>query len=97
MCAAGVLLLASTVTTRGSAVVELPDGGPSAGGGTTLTWKPCAGEGRQGFECAVAKAPLDYARPRWRTIDLVVIRHRATAPGRRVGSLFFNPGGPGRP
>ncbi|MFG2558507.1 alpha/beta fold hydrolase [Streptomyces sp. NPDC048496] len=95
MCAAGVLLLASAVTTGGQVVVELSDGGPSGAGGTTLTWKPCEGEGRQGFECATAKVPLDYARPRWRTIDLVVIRHRATAPGRRVGSLFFNPGGPG--
>ncbi|MEW2488524.1 alpha/beta hydrolase [Streptomyces sp. NPDC048411] len=97
MCAAGVLLLVSAVTTRGSVVVELSDGGLSTGAGTTLTWKPCEGEGRQGFECAMVKSPLDYARPRWRTIDLVVIRHRATAPGRRVGSLFFNPGGPGGP
>lgn len=30
-------------------------------------------------------------------ISLAVIRHRATGPGRRIGSLFFNPGGPGDP
>jgi pimeloyl-ACP methyl ester carboxylesterase len=65
------------------------------GGATVLEWKPCEDETQRGFECAVANVPLDHTRPRWRTIELSVIRRRATASERRVGSLFFNPGGPG--
>lgn len=30
-------------------------------------------------------------------IQLAVIKHQATGPARRIGSLFFNPGGPGDP
>jgi pimeloyl-ACP methyl ester carboxylesterase len=39
--------------------------------------------------------PLDYADPGGRQIELFVARVRATDPGRKIGSLFTNPGGPG--
>jgi pimeloyl-ACP methyl ester carboxylesterase len=39
--------------------------------------------------------PLDWDRPRGRTIGLKVIRHLASRPEERIGSLFVNPGGPG--
>jgi pimeloyl-ACP methyl ester carboxylesterase len=39
--------------------------------------------------------PLDYGNPQGTTIELAVIRHRATDPTNRIGALFFNPGGPG--
>ncbi|MGW1495579.1 hypothetical protein [Streptomyces sp. NPDC002402] len=95
VCAAAALLISSAVAT-GSVAAGPANGKASAGGtGTALRWTACEGEEQQGFECATAKVPLDYTRPRGRTIDLAVIRHPATAPGRRVGSLFFNPGGPG--
>lgn len=60
-----------------------------------LDWSPCI-PGRR-FDCATAKMPLDYSDPGGRTIDLAVIRRKATDPGRRIGTLFFNPGGPGGP
>ena len=41
--------------------------------------------------------PLDYRHPGGGKIDLAVIRRRATDPAHRLGSLFFNPGGPGGP
>ncbi|MFC9248945.1 alpha/beta hydrolase [Streptomyces sp. NPDC057136] len=99
VCAAGVLLL-STAVVSGTGVTEPSHGGAPVGdGGSALWWEPCRGEAQRGFECATAKVPLDYDRPWSRTIDLAVIRHRATAPGQRTGagtqSLFFNPGGPG--
>ncbi|WP_406267354.1 alpha/beta hydrolase [Streptomyces sp. NBC_00191] len=95
VCAAAALLISFAVAT-GSVAAGPANGKASAGGtGTALRWTACEGEEQQGFECATAKVPLDYTRPRGRTIDLAVIRHPATAPGRRVGSLFFNPGGPG--
>ena len=39
--------------------------------------------------------PLDWRHPGGPSIDLAVIRHLASRPGQRIGSLFLNPGGPG--
>ncbi|MCP9987098.1 alpha/beta hydrolase [Streptomyces sudanensis] len=60
--------------------------------GQRLRWRAC---GTPGFQCATLKAPLDYARPDGARIDLAVARAKATGPGRRLGSLLVNPGGPG--
>ncbi|MFE0425359.1 alpha/beta hydrolase [Streptomyces sp. NPDC058953] len=51
--------------------------------------------GGSAWECATIKAPLDYADPNGKTIDLALIRARATDPKKRIGSLIFNFGGPG--
>jgi pimeloyl-ACP methyl ester carboxylesterase len=39
--------------------------------------------------------PLDWDRPKGRTISLALIRHLASKPGERIGTMFINPGGPG--
>lgn len=41
------------------------------------------------------KAPLDYAKPADGDVRLAVARKKATGPGKRLGSLLVNPGGPG--
>ena len=56
-----------------------------------LHWRDCG----NGFECTTARVPLDYDRPRGRTIRLALLRLPASEPSRRIGSLFINPGGPG--
>ncbi|MET9813451.1 alpha/beta hydrolase [Streptomyces sp. NPDC006386] len=56
-----------------------------------LTWSDCQG----GFECANADVPLDYRDPQGRTITLAVIRKKAPDQGRKKGTLFLQPGGPG--
>ena len=69
---------------------------PAAGGATTtsLSWSPCyPREGR--FQCAKMAVPLDYSQPDGPTIELAVIRQRATDRAHRIGSLLLNPGGPG--
>lgn len=38
--------------------------------------------------------PLDWDHPNGRKIHLAVVRHLASKPKRRIGSMFFNPGGP---
>ncbi|MYW70327.1 alpha/beta fold hydrolase [Streptomyces sp. SID8379] len=58
----------------------------------TPKWREC---GVPGFECATLKAPLDYDKPEAGDIDLAVSRKKATGPGKRLGSLLVNPGGPG--
>lgn len=73
-------------------------GGSSGASGVLvprLVWRACTGRGEKGFQCARARVPLDYRHPRGATIELAVIRHRASDPARRLGTAFFNPGGPG--
>ncbi|MEU2154504.1 alpha/beta hydrolase [Streptomyces sp. NPDC019396] len=60
--------------------------------GQRLSWREC---GVPRFECATLKAPLDYAKPDGQSIKLAVARVKATGPGKRIGSLLVNPGGPG--
>ena len=55
-----------------------------------LNWKPCEGGD---FQCATAKAPMDWKNPAVKSIDLALIRKTAT--GTALGSLLVNPGGPG--
>ncbi|GAA3377033.1 alpha/beta hydrolase [Streptomyces sannanensis] len=79
-------------TTPGLAPAE---GKPPPASAPALQWSSCREAG--GFDCATAKVPLDHRDPRGRTIELAVVRRKATGPGRRIGTLFFNPGGPGGP
>ncbi|WP_433329079.1 alpha/beta hydrolase [Spirillospora sp. CA-294931] len=75
----------------------------SAAPAPPLAWAACTGlpkpepGAKPGpkLECAEVSVPLDYARPSGETIKIALVRARATDPGRRIGSLLFNPGGPG--
>ncbi|WP_228717919.1 alpha/beta hydrolase [Kitasatospora acidiphila] len=54
-------------------------------------WTAC-GE----LQCATLTVPMDYAQPQdGRTFTLPLIRAAATDPAKRIGSLVFDPGGPG--
>jgi pimeloyl-ACP methyl ester carboxylesterase len=55
-----------------------------------LQWSRC---GR--FDCARLRVPIDYAEPGTGTLELAVTRRPAADPGRRIGTLVMNPGGPG--
>ncbi|CAG6398536.1 alpha/beta hydrolase [Streptomyces cocklensis] len=58
-----------------------------------LAWRSC---GVPEFECAAMKVPLDYAHPvAADDLKLAVARKKAAGPGKRLGSLLVNPGGPG--
>lgn len=46
-------------------------------------------------ECTGIDVPLDYAEPDGETVNLVLRRFAARVPGERIGTLFYNPGGPG--
>lgn len=49
----------------------------------------------EALECARLTVPLDYSEPEGTTITIGVLRHRASDPDDRIGSLVLNPGGPG--
>ena len=76
-----------TATSVGAPERVTPEGVPVP----ALDWRPC----HDGFECASAPLPRDYRRPHGAKVRLGLVRHPAVDPGRRIGTLFFNPGGPG--
>jgi pimeloyl-ACP methyl ester carboxylesterase len=62
----------------------------------TLDWKDCsAGPPYAATECAVARVPLDYDKPRGDTTEIALARFRAVDQANRKGTVFVNPGGPG--
>ena len=62
--------------------------------GSTIPWGPCDPPGAD-LQCARIRVPLDWDDPGGRTISLAVIRHLASKPAERIGTLFAAPGGPG--
>jgi hypothetical protein len=78
-----------------AAVARAPDHSPRGNGvGAPIAWRPCDARGPR-LQCAAIRVPLDWDRPNGRTIRLAVIRHLASKPAERIGTLFINPGGPG--
>ncbi|HJW58556.1 MAG TPA: hypothetical protein VJ931_02905, partial [Actinomycetota bacterium] len=95
--AALVTVLAATLFTIAPAGAHAPS---SSGTGSAavprLDWGSCGDEPElAAFQCATAVVPLDYDRPKGKQITLALTRLPASDPGRRIGSLFINPGGPG--
>ncbi|WP_431990614.1 alpha/beta hydrolase [Streptomyces albogriseolus] len=85
----------SPVAGAAAALAPLPGSTPAALGEyyeQKPAWRDC---GVPGFRCATVKAPLDYAEPSAGDVRLAVARKKATGPGKRLGSLLVNPGGPG--
>ncbi|MER5649936.1 alpha/beta hydrolase [Streptosporangium sp. NPDC002524] len=91
------------VVSDSSAPVATPT--TTASPGEPIAWGPCTDIKRPGGEtpakpdpaqqCGKIKVPLDYAKPDGESIDIAVIRVKATDPAKRIGSLVFNFGGPG--
>jgi pimeloyl-ACP methyl ester carboxylesterase len=63
----------------------------AAASSTSIQWRSCG----ERLQCARVRVPLDWDRPHGRTISLKLIRHLASKPEQRIGSMFINPGGPG--
>ncbi|MEV0638603.1 alpha/beta hydrolase [Streptomyces sp. NPDC050619] len=92
-CSAGSS--ASSGSAAEAALAALPRAMPAALEsyyGQKVSWREC---GVPGFQCGTLKAPLDYANPAAGDIRLAVTRRKATGPGKPLGSLLVNPGGPG--
>jgi pimeloyl-ACP methyl ester carboxylesterase len=88
------MLVASSVgpaaATSSTSQATLSEGRPSP----KLDWEDCGVD----TECARLTVPLDYEnRDNDKTIEIALLRVRASDPERRIGSLLMNPGGPGAP
>ena len=86
LVAAAALLAAVLVPATASAAAP----GPATPQVPVLHWRSCDA----GFQCATARVPLSYRDPGGAAISIAVVRHLATDPARRIGTLFFNGGGP---
>jgi pimeloyl-ACP methyl ester carboxylesterase len=62
----------------------------------SIDWGECDEEiDDRSAECGELEVPLDYDRTDGETIDVSLIRFPAGDPDERIGSILFNPGGPG--
>ncbi|MEV7322900.1 alpha/beta hydrolase [Streptomyces sp. NPDC093970] len=74
---------------------------PSSLTSQKLDWGRCASTSDSAapgdeWRCATLEVPLDWSKPDGKTIGLALIRAKADGgPGKRIGSLLFNFGGPG--
>jgi pimeloyl-ACP methyl ester carboxylesterase len=59
-----------------------------------LNWAAC---GDAGAQCATATVPKDYDSPSKGSLKIAVAKSPATDQAHKLGSLFFNFGGPGAP
>ena len=94
-CSSGSATTSAASAADEAALIALPQATPAVLAsyyGQKPAWRGC---GVPGFECATLKAPLDYAEPSSGDVRLALTRKKATGPGKRLGSLLVNPGGPG--
>jgi pimeloyl-ACP methyl ester carboxylesterase len=71
---------------------------PDAPGDSQLQWARCRDPliAAAGLRCATLEVPIDPADPDGPSTELALARVPATGePSERIGSLLFNPGGPG--
>lgn len=47
------------------------------------------------LDCAELNVPVDWSKPSGENITLGMARYHTTGAGRRLGSIIYNPGGPG--
>jgi pimeloyl-ACP methyl ester carboxylesterase len=86
-------LLACVCVVGGMLLLAAPAAMAKSGKGSSgLNWKDC---GDAGSQCAVAAVPYDYDHPGGDRLHINVAKSPAT--GKKIGSLFFNFGGPGAP
>ncbi|WP_051814172.1 alpha/beta hydrolase, partial [Kitasatospora sp. MBT63] len=90
-------ILAPTTATAAGSPEAATAGAVTAAGrpAPPLSWTACPFPGSPAeLQCASIQVPVDYAHPGGATATVTVDRLRATG-GHPVGSLFFDPGGPG--
>jgi pimeloyl-ACP methyl ester carboxylesterase len=97
--------LAATTSLTGPAVAGAA-GAPTTPAPQPITWHACTlgpddAEGQAldaaGVDCADVTVPLDYTRPRGRTLTVAVARSKAPDSAHRIGAMILNLGGPASP
>jgi pimeloyl-ACP methyl ester carboxylesterase len=58
-----------------------------------IAWTPCPNAPTK--QCGAMRVPVDWSKPRGEQMTVAVARRPADDQARRIGTLFFNAGGPG--
>jgi pimeloyl-ACP methyl ester carboxylesterase len=61
---------------------------------TSIKWSNCSTPA-PGFDCGTLEVPIDWDNLYGEKVQLGMLRHKASKPEQRIGTLIFNPGGPG--
>ncbi|PYH99771.1 alpha/beta-hydrolase [Aspergillus ellipticus CBS 707.79] len=67
---------------------------PASSTFTPIKWSNCTIPS-PGFDCGTLEVPIDWDEPFGAKVQLGMLRQKALKPEKRIGSFFFNPGGPG--
>lgn len=94
VCTSLLMAVPSSGTAAGgTGVVDRPD--ESAPADEAVEWQTCVAS--VAFECASVTVPWDHADPLGGSLDIPIVRLAAAGPASRLGTIVFNPGGPGIP
>ncbi|WP_245865931.1 alpha/beta hydrolase [Prauserella marina] len=98
MAVLGSVLVAAGVLSAPQAQAE-PSGeqplGTNGAAVPEVNWAECAEGAPESYECAEVEVPLSYRDPHGETITLAVGRLPAADQDHKLGTIFYNPGGPG--
>ncbi|GAA1950681.1 alpha/beta hydrolase [Amycolatopsis minnesotensis] len=85
-----------TALVLGSAVLATAAVAPvAAASASGVVWERCPGESPQGYACGHLEVPLSYQDTGGKKITIALAKLPATDPAHRLGTVFYNPGGPG--
>jgi len=87
---AGTGLLVAGLVAAGPAYAGPPAARPPT---FRIDWAPCADA--PAVQCGTLQVPLDWSKPGGERVPLAVARRPADDPAAKVGTVFYNPGGPG--
>ena len=90
LCVAGLVYSVATPAGTSSGASAVAANGPKP----KIAWSPCYRDFGP-YECGTVQVPLDYDDPGVAAVSIALIRLPATDPAHKIGTLFFNPGGPG--
>ncbi|SFB27133.1 alpha/beta hydrolase fold [Amycolatopsis marina] len=91
---AAVTLMTGVFTSTQATGSELASQGTNGATVPELSWGPCAAA-PPGYECAEAEVPLSYRDPHGQRITLALGKLPAADQAGKLGTIFYNPGGPG--
>ena len=89
--------ISTTVATASAVATAFLAGGAATGvAAPALDWTPFPSATEPATQCAWLTRPMDTRTPNGAKVRLRVMRTPATGtPDERIGTLFYNPGGPG--
>ena len=91
------ITIAAAATLATVAMLAPTSSAATATGNDTINWQSCPGAAAgDTVRCGQLAIPIDWANPSAsKTTQIQLARLPATQPSQRIGTLFFNPGGPG--